>query len=314
MTGYLTVADGPAIHSDQIERNHVIEEPPLSGRSPILTGEVLPTVHSKLRPTIIVLLMGAAVVGLWVWLLGFRPSNPFHRKPPVPGRLANIPQVVLWAWEQPEDLNFLDPARFGVAYLAKTCTLAGDDVTVRPRLQPLRVPDGTVVIAVVRIETNSIEDKPSYSDLQAEKLISVITDTALARGVSGIQVDFDAKSSERVFYRNVLVRLRAALPTRQPLAITALASWCYGDDWISGLPIDEAIPMLFRMGVDNVNIRRLLEAHSDFKAALALKSVGISTDETLPWIPSGRHVYIFNPKSWTQESVQKAMDEIRQWE
>lgn len=259
-------------------------------------------------------MMGMSVIGLWFWLLGFRPFNPFRRKaPPVPSRLAKIPPIVLWAWEQPEDLGFLDPARFGVAYLAKTCTLAGDDVSIRPRLQPLRVPDGTVVIAVVRIETNT-EDRPSYSDLQAEKLISCLTDAARARGVSAVQVDFDAKSSERTFYRNVLVRLRAALPPSEPLSITALASWCYWDDWISPLPVDEAIPMLFRMGVDSGNVRRSLESHVDFKAATSLHSVGISTDETLPWIPSARRVYIFNPKPWTQESVQKAVDEIRQWE
>ena len=33
-----------------------------------------------------------------------------------------------------------------------------------------------------------------------------------------------------------------------PLTITALASWCDGDDWIDGLPVADASPMLFRMG------------------------------------------------------------------
>src|SRR5260370_27771473 len=251
--------------------------------------------------------MGLSVVGIWLWLLGFRPFNPFRRNaPPLQSRLAIIPPTVLWAWEQPEDLNFLDPARFGVAYLAKTCSLEGDDVATRPRLQPLRVPDGTVVMAVVRIETNT-QDKPTYSDLQAERLISVITDAAQGRGVSGIQVDFDAKSSERAFYHSVLVRLRAGLPAREPHSITALASWCYWDDWISGLPVDEAIPMLFRMGVDNGNVRRSLESHAAFKAVPSLHSVGISMDETLPWIPSGRRLHILNPSRWTQNTWQKSL-------
>jgi hypothetical protein len=255
--------------------------------------------------------MGLFVVGIWFWLLGFRPINPFRRKAPsTSDALASLPPVVLWAWEQPENLDFIDPARFGVAYLAKTCSLIGDDVEVRPRRQPLRVPDGTVVIAVVRIETDP-QDKPTYSDQQAERLISAITDAARARGVSGIQIDFDAKSSERIFYRNVLVHLKSTLPAREPLSITALASWCYGDDWISALPVDEAIPMLFRMGVDSNNVRRSLESRTDFKAAPALHSLGISSDETLPWIPPGRRVYIFNPKPWTEQSLQKALDELR---
>jgi len=207
----------------------------------------------------------------------------------------------------------LDPARIGVAYLAKTCTLAGDDVQVRPRLQPLKVPDGAVVIAVVRIETDRL-DKPSYSDQQAHNLISVITGAARVRGISAVQVDFDATTSERAFYHSLLGNLRASLPPREPLSITALASWCYWDNWISDLPVDEAVPMLFRMGVDSSNVRRSLESHGDFKAPLALHSLGVSTDETLPWIPSGRRVYIFSPKPWTQESVENAIDEIRKWQ
>jgi len=254
--------------------------------------------------------MGLFALAAWFWLLGFRPLNPFSRKRPVTlSRLSNIPPIVLWAWEQPEDLQFLDPARFGVAYLAKTCSLDSDDVAVRPRLQPLRVADGTVVIAVVRIETKPSE-KPAYSDVQAEKLVSVITDAARGRGISAVQVDYDATSSERAFYRHLLVRLRAALPPREPLSITALASWCYSDDWITGLSIDEAIPMLFRMGVDTANVRRLLESHTYSQAAPARNSVGISTDEPLPWIPPGGRVYIFSPKPWTPESVQKAVNDI----
>ena len=274
------------------------------------SGKEPSTAHPKFRPTLAVLTMGLFALAAWLWLLGFRPLNPFRRTPPAASsRVSNIPPIVLWVWEQPENLEFLDPARFGVAYLAKTCSLDSDDVVVRPRLQPLRVADGTVVIAVVRIETNPSE-KPAYSDVQAEKVISVITDAASGRDISAVQVDFDATSSERAFYRHLLVRLRAALPPREPLSITALASWCYWDDWITGLPVDEAIPMLFRMGVDSSNVRRSLESHTDFRAAPALQSVGISTDESLPWIPPGRRVYIFSPKPWTPDTVQKAVDDI----
>jgi hypothetical protein len=45
---------------------------------------------------------------------------------------------VLWAWERPEDLSFIDSNKFGVAFLqAQTLTLQGDDVTFSPRHQPL---------------------------------------------------------------------------------------------------------------------------------------------------------------------------------
>jgi hypothetical protein len=61
------------------------------------------------------------------------------------------PSLFLWAWERREDLSFIDPHRIGVAYLAGTVCLRGTEVEVRPRLQPLRLPAGTNVIAVVRV-------------------------------------------------------------------------------------------------------------------------------------------------------------------
>src|SRR6266404_5808893 len=68
-------------------------------------------------------------------------------------RLAKFPGLVLWAWERPEDLRFIDPQRVGVAFLAKTLRLQGDTVVVRPRLQSLAVPPGTTLMAVARIES-----------------------------------------------------------------------------------------------------------------------------------------------------------------
>src|SRR4051794_19604187 len=34
-----------------------------------------------------------------------------------------MPQKIVWAWERPEDLRSLDPANFGVAFLAQTLFL-----------------------------------------------------------------------------------------------------------------------------------------------------------------------------------------------
>ena len=74
--------------------------------------------------------------------------------------------------------------------------------------------------------------------------------TASRPGIAALQVDFDAKRSERGFYAALLRSLRSQMPPQLPLSIAALASWCSNDDWISGLPIDEAVPMLFRMEPD----------------------------------------------------------------
>src|SRR5262249_15095324 len=70
--------------------------------------------------------------------------------------LTRIPRLVLWAWEMPEHLDFIDPARVGVAYLDQTVYVGSDgQVRSRSRRQPMQVPSGTEVIAVVRVEMPS---------------------------------------------------------------------------------------------------------------------------------------------------------------
>src|SRR5690349_13990284 len=70
------------------------------------------------------------------------------------GQISQFPRIILWAWEHPSDLHFIDPKNVGVAFLATTICLPGNDVIIRPRLQPLSVPPGTSLMATVRIETN----------------------------------------------------------------------------------------------------------------------------------------------------------------
>jgi len=71
------------------------------------------------------------------------------RPDPPPG----FPRAFVWAWERPEDLHWLGPRTTGVAFLARTVCLRNDGVGVRPHMQPLRVPPGTVLMAAVRVET-----------------------------------------------------------------------------------------------------------------------------------------------------------------
>ena len=222
-----------------------------------------------------------------------------HRTTPV----EMLPPVMLWAWERPEDLRFLDPQKTGVAFLAKTITLRGDKVVVRPRLQPLKLPDGTKTIAVVRIETDRT-DLPSLSPTQLSQIVREIRDSSVS---SVVQIDFDATISERNFYRSLLETLRRDLPASTGLSITALASWCAGDDWLSDLPIDEAVPMLFRLGVEQRQFHRRLETGRAFESRMCRNSAGVSTDEPVNTPPVNR-LYIFSPKPWSKSSFAAAME------
>jgi hypothetical protein len=222
-------------------------------------------------------------------------------------RQSRIPATVLWAWERPTDLSYIDPNQVGVAFLARTIRLRGEDVLIKPRRQPLSLPDQTKVIAVVRVESDSA-NKPALTSNQAKSLADGIQATAKLPNVLAVQIDFDATQSERKFYREVIVEVRRRLPESIGFSITALASWCVDDDWISDLPIDEAVPMLFRMGADRQLIKNRLSAKEEFSAAPCRSSYGISTDEPHDNLRPEKRLYVFNPEAWTEQSVRAILE------
>ncbi len=218
-----------------------------------------------------------------------------------PGGARTTPQLTLWAWERPEDLRFLHSDNVGVAYLAGSVYLEQSPV-VRPRLQPLRVGEHTPVTAVVRLEPT--KSTPAvFADEYRARLAEQIVRLSTAPQASALQIDLDATRSQHDFYRALISDVRRRLPASIPLSITALGSWCMGDDWMSGLPIAEAVPMLFRMGADRADIMQSLALGEDFREPLCRGSVGVSTDEPWPAPPLlRRHVYVFHPRAWTAES------------
>ncbi len=218
-----------------------------------------------------------------------------------------MPLVVLWAWERPVDLRFINPRETGVAFLARTIHLRANEVVVRPRLQPLDLPEGTRVIAVARVESSS-RRKLDLSPQQIDELAAAIAEMARFPNISSIQIDFDATRSERTFYHDVILAVRGRLPASVALSITALASWCSDDDWISDLPIDEAVPMLFRMGPDGRQIRNRVAFGEEFPARPCRNSYGISTDEPLRNLSAAKRLYVFNPDAWTESSVRTITD------
>jgi len=231
--------------------------------------------------------------------------------PVVRAPLATFPPVVLWAWERPEALDFIDVQGIGVAFLARTLYLSGSEVIVRPRLQPFSAPPDTKLMAVVRMASNRWRP-PDLSASQREMATAAIAEVGTLSGIQALQVDFDATVSQRAFYRDVLQQLRRQLPASMPLSITALASWCIFDDWLAGLPVDEVVPMVFRMGADQHRVRRYLAA-DDFRAAACRHSLGIATDEPLPTLRPGRRLYMFHPHAWRLETMTSFLEEVRRW-
>ena len=171
-------------------------------------------------------------------------------------------------------------------------------------MQPLQFSSSAKIIAVVRIEA------PTQSArLESPDLVNIVADliasSARKPRVSALQIDFDAARSQRTFYTQVLRQVRQRIPERMPISITALASWCGHDSWMKDLPIDEAVPMLFRMGENPRSLK-----HPGWKYAirepLCTESVGVSTDEPWPAIDRDKRIYIFHPRSWDELAVENA--------
>ncbi len=213
--------------------------------------------------------------------------------------IAGFPRVVLWAWERPEHLNYMDPREAGVAVLARTISWRDGLVTPYPRHQPAELPDGTPTIAVIRLESQSLP-LPDQAAIAAQ----ILAVSAVPQ-IRAIQIDFDARQSEREWYATLLETLHRRLPPNVALTITALASWCLGDPWIKNLPIADAVPMLFRMGHGEP------AGITEFSTPICRSSVGISLDEAPLSLPHNRRVFIFNPHPWTPESYRAAMELMR---
>ena len=224
---------------------------------------------------------------------------------PLPGSSVSVgnalPRAMLWAWERPSDLRETGP-NVGVAFLAQTITIDADRVDVRSRRWPLKVAPAAVLSAVTRIEMPLTRQ---VNDANVLRIANAIAVTAGYPQVAGVQLDFDATESQRDWYRRLITGVRGRLDPGVHLSITALASWCVGDRWLDGLPIDEAVPMLFDMGPLDEPYRDVA-IHPSSAHPLCRSSIGMSLREPMPMTQGGRRLYVFNPRQWTRQTIELA--------
>lgn len=213
---------------------------------------------------------------------------------PRPGRMNTLPARTLWVWERPEDLRTLDPRTTAIATLDRTIVL-GNTATVVPRRQSVIYPAGITRIVVARIEAPGAIG----ADLE-QTTANLILDSIGNPAVAALQVDFDARRSQRAFYAAVLRNLRRRMPPDLPLSITALAPWCSSDDWLGDLPIDEVVPMFFRMEPDRRYAPPDLPQFR-IREPLCMSSIGISTREQRAASLGGKRVYIFPDRGWRED-------------
>ncbi len=223
----------------------------------------------------------------------------------------DLPQLMLWAWDRDDDLRFLDKSDTGVAFLAATLTLRGDGVVLTPRHNPLAVPEGIKRVAVIHVETDRA-NPPQLSREQMQRFVEVLGAVSDEVPHHVLQVDYEAVASQRAFFIEAIAALRLRLPGA-PISVTALASWCINENWTARLDADEVVPMLFRMGYEGRRVRALFAKRGDFRSPDCRSSFGIATDELPAVLPSGRRVYVFSPRRWSEESYKTVRTRINQW-
>lgn len=222
------------------------------------------------------------------------------------------PRTILWAWQRSEDLSYIDPDEFAVAYLACSVLLSGTEVKTIWRQQPLKVPERALLIPVVRVDSDR-KRTPTLDSKMVRDLTALIARTAGRPRSSRIQIDFDARQSERDFYKQLLTEVRQSVPAQIPLSITALASWCLFDNWLSNLSVSETVPMMFSLGADRAKILNYFRSGKPFLHKGCCDALGVSLEDSevnALMIPLSKQrkipprLYVFTRSAWTEKKVE----------
>jgi hypothetical protein len=238
---------------------------------------------------------------------------------PAGASVDELPKTMLWAWQRPEELSFIDPKQVGVAYLACHLTLTADLVQQHWRNQPLTVPLNTVMEPVIRIDVDR-RHPASFSARQLADVAAVIKKAATLARSASVQIDFDALETERPFYRQLLQRLHESAP-QVSISITALASWCLFDNWIKDLPVEETVPMMFSLGPERSKILLYFRDSKDFLLHGCCRSLGLSLDDKAVnelMIPLAKQrkipvrIYIFSRTAWNRDKLEAVLKMLRQ--
>lgn len=164
---------------------------------------------------------------------------------------ASLAGGVAWVWPQsngPLAAPGTSAPYREAAVLLDALVLRAHGVERGGRTAPLQLAGGTRVVPVLHIE--SAADAPdTFTPTQREAILSAVRrHTEFAARAGLLQIDFEAPARQRTAYRDLIASVRRQLPAGVRLSVTALAHWCTQGDWLDTLPVDEVVPMLYRLG------------------------------------------------------------------
>ena len=221
------------------------------------------------------------------------------------------PVLVFWSWYHDDDLA---SAPGEVAYLTNRIVVDGNELKDYPRTNRLKLRPGTRRTAVVRVEVRKLVG--AQAGVLAERIVS----GALRSRVEALQIDFDARMSERGFYLELLSAIRQQLPVGIKLSMTALASWCMQDTWLSNSKagVDEVVPMFFSMGGWQAQGGNFLKERLPV-VPVGPRCIGLSLDEPTTIeklslrLRRFDRIYIFSRKPWTGTTLEASLGMLKRW-
>lgn len=221
-----------------------------------------------------------------VWATSVTGASPIL---PTPSR--SLPDEFWWYWDRPAAQLPLPGPGVGAAVVVTHVYLSGEHVVLVPRRSALRLPTSVATIPVIHVEVDPARPFAG-STVQVETLRDAVVDAARRGSPPLVQLDFEARKSQREFWRTTVRAIQAQLPAGVQLSVTALASWCYGDRWFADVRVDEVVPMYFRLGRERANyVARSATGVAEPRCALAH---GVTDDEP-SWpmaLPGRRYVFL----------------------
>jgi hypothetical protein len=299
--------DGPAIRPVERPEDPALE-PSGSGFFAMPLGRFSPSVdqvaaprHAPMAIAQTLRLAGLSAAAAILLCLPARDSHPPLTRP----------HLVLWAWERPEDLSYAGPGD-EVAAVVGFVDLAGARMTTRGRRAPLKLAPGVEPIAVIHLQIDPRQPVAWTPELRARTAATVLT-YARRSQAKRVQIDFEVRESQRPVLLDLLRDVRAGLGAETSLSMTALASWCDTERWLDQAPVDEIVPMLFRMGPGGKPLSARLARGGDFGDPRCRSAYGVALDQMPKGAPKGRRIYVFNPRSWTRGDLAAVRRNVLSW-
>jgi hypothetical protein len=270
-----------------------------------------PARQSNARPprALVVLGIVALTAGVLVHGIRHRAQDDSRSLATSTEIAASLAHGVAWIWPDsngPQTPRGTAAPYRDAAVLAESLMLRGAGVEHGGRTQQLALLAGVRLVPVVHVEAAA--DVPAeFTPAQRNAVIAAVRRQAGAAvaGAGLLQLDFEAPARTRDAYRALVAAVREALPDEVRLSVTVLAHWCTQGDWLDHLPVDEVVPMLYRLGphADDWR-RRFVQDDPTLARRCRGPALGFATNDPPPpaLLARATRPYWFDEAAWSNPS------------